>query len=198
MSEPTENLIEFPQQSSRAVLDEVLRRGAEQLLAQAIQDEVATYLAARADIVDERGHRQVVRNGHLPGRALQTPVGPVTVRQPRVRDRRPVGERETFRSSRLPPYLRKTKSMEELIPWLYLKGVSTGDFSEALQALLGAMRLACRRRRSPGSKAGGSRNGRTGIDGSCPIAATFTSGPTVSTSTSDWRTRPINASASWF
>jgi len=73
----------------------------------------------------------------LPQRTITTGVGPVTVKQPRVQDRRPPEQREKFASAILPPYLRKTKSVEELIPWLYLKGVSTGDFSEALAALLG-------------------------------------------------------------
>jgi transposase-like protein len=79
----------------------------------------------------------VVRNGYLPERTIQTGVGPIDVKQPRVRDRRAEGEREKFSSAILPPYLRKTRSIEELLPWLYLKGVSTGDFSEALAALLG-------------------------------------------------------------
>src|SRR5690606_20863407 len=80
--------------------------------------------------------RQVVRNGYLPKRSILTGIGPVQVEQPRVLDRR--GESgETFSSKILPPYLRKTRSLEELIPWLYLKGVSTGDFGEALSALLG-------------------------------------------------------------
>ena len=83
------------------------------------------------------GRRQVVRNGHLPERTIQTGIGAVEVQQPRVRDRRPADQREAFTSAILPPYLRKTRSLEELIPWLYLKGVSTGDFSEALQAILG-------------------------------------------------------------
>ena len=87
--------------------------------------------------VDAAGRRYVVRNGHLPPRAIQTPLGDVQVQQPRVRDRRPTDERETFRSAILPPYLRKTPSLEALYPWLYLKGISTGDFGEALQALLG-------------------------------------------------------------
>jgi putative transposase len=78
-----------------------------------------------------------VRNGHAPARQIQTGVGPVEVKQPRVHDRRAVEERESFTSAILPAYLRKTKSLEELIPWLYLKGVSTGDFSEALVALVG-------------------------------------------------------------
>ncbi len=137
MPEPNEKLVQFPQESSRDVLTEVLHRGAQQMLLTAIQAEVDDYLAARAATVDAAGRRGVVRNGHLPPRTIQTPLGDVRVQQPRVRDRRPVGERETFRSAILPPYLRKTTSLEELYPWLYLKGISTGDFSEALQALLG-------------------------------------------------------------
>lgn len=79
-----------------------------------------------------------MRNGYLPERDVQTGIGPVTVKMPRVRDRSATGEnRIQFSSSILPPYVRKTKSLEALIPWLYLKGVSTGDFSEALAALLG-------------------------------------------------------------
>ena len=127
----------LPPPSERDMLTDVLRLGAQRLLARAIQAEVDDYLAARQDVRDAAGHRQVVRNGSLPGRTVTTGVGPVQVQQPRVRDRRPAGQRETFRSALLPPYLRKTKSIEELIPWLYLKGVSTGDFSEALAALLG-------------------------------------------------------------
>jgi putative transposase len=79
----------------------------------------------------------VVRNGFLPEREIVTGIGRIEVQQPRVRDRRPAGEAEAFSSKILPPYLRKTKSVEELIPWLYLKGISTGDFSEALKALVG-------------------------------------------------------------
>ena len=98
---------------------------------------MTTTLAGRASTVDAAGRRYVVRNGHLPPRAIQTPLGDVQVQQPRVRDRRPTDERETFRSAILPPYLRKTPSVAALYPWLYLKGISTGDFGEALQALLG-------------------------------------------------------------
>ena len=85
-----------------------------------------------AHLVDEQGHRQVVRNGRLPKRSITTGVGQVEIEQPRVHDRRAPAEREKFSSRLLPPYLRKTKSIEELIPWLYLKGVSTGGFGEAL------------------------------------------------------------------
>jgi putative transposase len=119
------------------VLTDLLRRGAQQLLAQAVEAEVADWIDRHRDCRDAAGRRQVVRNGHLPERTITTGVGPVTVKQPRVQDRRPSEQREKFSSAILPPYLRKTKSVEELIPWLYLKGVSTGDFSEALAALLG-------------------------------------------------------------
>jgi transposase-like protein len=107
------------------------------MLTQMIQQEVDDWLAERANLLDEEGRRQVVRNGFLPKREITTGVGQVEVRQPRVRDRRPADQAEPFTSKILPPYLRKTKSIEELIPWLYLKGISTGDFSEALKALVG-------------------------------------------------------------
>ena len=137
MTKPNEKLVEFPSPSSRDVLTDVLREGARRLLATVIEAEVADYVAAREAVVDAPGHRRVVRNGYLPERPIQTPLGDIRVQQPRVRDRRPVEERETFRSAILPPYLRRTASLEALYPWLYLKGVSTGDFGEALQALLG-------------------------------------------------------------
>ena len=137
MTKPNETLVEFPRQSARDILTDVLRDGAQQMLATAIEAEVDDYLAGRASTVDAAGRRYVVRNGHLPPRAIQTPLGNVQVQQPRVRDRRPTDERETFRSAILPPYHRKTPSVEALYPWLYLKGISTGDFGEALQALLG-------------------------------------------------------------
>jgi transposase-like protein len=122
---------------TRDPLSEVLRQGAQRMLAQAVDAEVAEWIDQRAKIVDAAGHRQVVRNGHLPERTIVTGIGEISVRQPRVHDRRPKEYRELFTSKILPPYLRKTKSIEELIPWLYLKGISTGGFHEALQALLG-------------------------------------------------------------
>ncbi len=143
---------------ARDVLTEILRDGAQRLLGQAIEAEVDAWIEQHAQLHDERGRRQVVRNGHHPTRTLVTGVGPVEVAQPRVLDRRVVRRRkvevapgrtvtedldavgrpvERFRSSILPPYLRKTKALEELIPWLYLQGVSTGAFAEALQALVG-------------------------------------------------------------
>ena len=133
----TIDLCVVPVPQGKDVLSEVLRQGAEKLLAQAIEAEVAAWIDGHAHLCDEAGHRQVVRNGAMPARTITTGVGPVEVKQPRVHDRRSAAQREKFTSAILPPYLRKTKSIEELIPWLYLKGVSTGDFSEALAALLG-------------------------------------------------------------
>jgi transposase-like protein len=137
MPESTKAVVSLPAATSQDVLSGILRDGAQRLLAQAIEAEVAEWIDAHQHLQDQAGHRQVVRNGHLPERTLLTGVGPVKVRQPRVLDRRPAPEAESFSSKILPPYLRKTKSLEELIPWLYLKGISTGDFHEALAALVG-------------------------------------------------------------
>ena len=128
-------IVPLPQ--SKDVLSDILRHGAQRMLAQAVEAEVADWLSAQAEHRDGRGRQQVVRNGYMPQRTILTGLGRVEVEQPRVHDRRPKKEREKFCSQILPPYLRKTKSLEELIPWLYLKGISTGDFSEALAALLG-------------------------------------------------------------
>ncbi len=120
-------------------LTEICREGARRLLASALEAEVTAYIEKFAGERDPRGRRLVVRNGTMPERTILTGVGPIRVEQPRVDDRRvsPDGERCRFTSSVLPRYLRRTKSLEELIPFLYLKGVSTGDFSEALAALVG-------------------------------------------------------------
>lgn len=115
-------------------LTEVLRRGAGTLLQQAVEVEVAEVIARFQELKDERGRQRVVRNGHLPERRVQTGIGELSVKVPRVRDR--AGELK-FNSSILPRYLRRTRSLEELLPWLYLKGLSMGDFSSALTALLG-------------------------------------------------------------
>jgi transposase-like protein len=137
MSERINSTLALPVATSRDVLTDILRDGAQRLLAQAVEAEVAEWIDSHADMKNAAGHRQVVRNGHLPKRTITTGVGPVEVEQPRVLDRRTPDEAEPFSSKILPPYLRKTKSLEELIPWLYLKGVSTGDFDEALAALVG-------------------------------------------------------------
>lgn len=121
-------------------LTEILRRGARTLLAQAVEAEVADFLARYVGLRTEDGRRRLVRHGHLPEREVMTGIGPVAVRQPRVRDREAgAGDpgRIRFTPAILPPYLRRSKSIETLLPILYLKGISTGDFSEALAALLG-------------------------------------------------------------
>jgi putative transposase len=119
-------------------LTEVLRNGARALLAQAVEAEVAALLSCHADKLTDDGCQRLVRHGHLPEREIMTGVGPVAVRCPRVRDRVGQGaERIRFSSAILPPYARRSKSLDVLIPVLYLKGISTGDFEEALIGLLG-------------------------------------------------------------
>jgi len=119
-------------------LTELLRRGARKLIEEAVHAELDLMLDSVAHLIDDEGRRRVVRNGYLPERPIQTGIGAVTVKVPRVRDRAgSAHDKIRFTSSILPKYLRKTRSLEALIPWLYLKGVSTGDFSEALAALLG-------------------------------------------------------------
>jgi putative transposase len=124
-----------PQLSAEDPLTTILRQGAQRLLAQAIEAEVAVLLAQYAHHRDRQGRQAVVRNGYLPEREVQTGIGAVRVKVPRVRDRSGTGIR--FHSALLPPYIRRSNSLGALLPWLYLKGVSTGDFAEALQALLG-------------------------------------------------------------
>jgi transposase-like protein len=121
-------------------LTEVLRNGARALLAQAVEAEVGDFLAKHIDLRTASGLGRVVRHGHLPERAVMTGIGPVGVRQPRVRDRGVAAEnaeRIRFTPAILPPYVRRSRSLEVLLPILYLKGISTGDFEEALAALLG-------------------------------------------------------------
>ena len=119
-------------------LTEVLRNGARALLAQAVEAEVAALLSCHADKHTDDGRQRLVRHGHLPEREIVTGIGPVAVRCPRVRDRCGSGEeRIRFTSAILPPYARRSKSLDVLIPILYLKGISSGDFEEALAALLG-------------------------------------------------------------
>ena len=140
MKEDTIIQLRQPGSFSDDLLTDVLRAGARQLLAQAVEAEVEAHIAAHGDLTDGSGHRRIVRHGYLPEREVQTGIGSVAVRMPRARDRDAgaPGGHIRFTSAILPPYLRRAKSVEELLPWLYLKGISTGDFSEALAALLGA------------------------------------------------------------
>ncbi len=119
---------------STSALDLLVRDGARRILQEAVDLEVIEYVEALRHLKDEAGRRLVVRNGHLPERKIVTGVGQLPITKPRVHDRR---EGERFTSKILPPYMRRTPSIDALIPILYLKGISTGDFSDALSAILG-------------------------------------------------------------
>lgn len=135
MTECTLRVLSQPEIEGADPLHALLREGARELIAKAVEVELAGFLDAFAEHRLDDGRHAVVRNGYLPQRTVQTGIGEVQVRVPKVRDRS--GGGVCFRSSLLPPYLKRARSVEELIPWLYLKGVSTGDYQEALSALLG-------------------------------------------------------------
>src|ERR1700737_1611832 len=198
------NVIKLPQPGVFTdSLTEILRSGARALLTQAVEAEVAEFLAKHVDLRTETGQQRVVRHGHLPEREIMTGIGPVAVRQPRVRDREATeGARIRYSPSILPRYARRSQSLEVLIPILYLKGISTGDFEEALAALVGkslplrrrGTRQVYRRRPSPASRRCGPRSMRTGRSAICQPSATSIAGPTASI----WRPGSRNRrSASW-
>ncbi|MCU7879221.1 MAG: transposase, partial [Candidatus Thiodiazotropha sp. (ex Lucinoma aequizonata)] len=116
-------------------LTELLRTGAERLIYQIVEIELLELLAEHSERRTEDGKAGVVRNGHLPGRELQTGLGPVTVQIPKVRAKS--GEPVTFHSALVSPYVRKTRLLEAALPWLYLKGISSGEMGEALKVLVG-------------------------------------------------------------
>lgn len=119
-------------------LTELVRQGARKRIEEALQAELQLLFERVGHLTDDEGRQRLVRNGYLPEREVQTGIGPVTVKVPRVRDRATTASKKIrFTSKILPKYMRKTRSLEALIPWLYLKGVSTGAFSEALAALVG-------------------------------------------------------------
>ena len=132
-------VISFREQfEDRSPLDELVREGARRMLQEAINAEVDSFIDHHRDRRDDEGRRLVVRNGHLPARQIITGAGQIEVTQGRVRDNTAnPADRVHFSPTVLPAYLRRTDAIEELIPWLYLKGISTGDFAEALQALVG-------------------------------------------------------------
>lgn len=117
-------------------LEELLRQGAQRMLQRAIENEVEEFVVAHASCRTAQNHQGVVRNGSLPARKILTGIGPLEVRQPRVRDRRE-GEKVCYSSNLLPRYLRRVPSVDALIPALYLHGISTGNFTEALESILG-------------------------------------------------------------
>ncbi|MEP6880106.1 MAG: IS256 family transposase [Nitrosospira sp.] len=116
-------------------LDELVRRGARQVIQHAIEAELAELLARYTNVATLTGKRAVVRNGYLPEREVLTAAGPVPVKVPKVRDRSDAGVK--FNSAIVPPYVRKSPRVSAALPWLYLKGISTGDMGEALSVLLG-------------------------------------------------------------
>ena len=131
-----DNVVAFQKpQGIEDPLTALLQTGAKRLIQQAIEAELAELLAQYADQVDEQGRRTVVRNGYLPERAIVTGIGPVPVKVPKVRSR--TGEAVVFRSALVPPYVRRTKTLDAALPWLYLKGIATGQMSEALAVLVG-------------------------------------------------------------
>ena len=170
-------------------LDELFCEGARRMLAVALEAEVEAYITAHAELVDEHGHRLVVRNGHAPGRTLATGVGQVEVVRPRVDDRRmdpATGQGQQFQSVILPRWCRRSPKVAEVLPLLYLHGLSSLDFVPALERFFGAAaglsasvitRLAAQWQAS----------GRRSCDAALPTGTTCTAGPTASTSTSAWR-----------
>lgn len=135
MTNITLNVLSQPDETGTDVLTALLRNGARQLIAQAVEVELQQLLQAHEELRLPDGRKAVVRNGYLPERSIQTGIGDVDNKVPKVRDRSGSGIR--FTSALLPPYLKRARSVEELLPWLYLKGISTGDYQEALAALLG-------------------------------------------------------------
>lgn len=131
-----DNVVELAgRENPSDAVNELLRTGAQQLLQQAIEAELSTFMEQFENRRLDNGRAAVVRNGHLPERDLQTGIGPVSIKVPKVRSRD--GEPVTFRSALVPPFVRKTKSLEAALPWLYLKGISSGEMQSALEVLVG-------------------------------------------------------------
>ncbi len=130
------NVLEFAGRDTISdPLTSLLRSGARRLINQAVEAELQDLLIQYSGQRTDDGHAVVVRSGYLPERELQTGLGPVTVKIPKVRSK--TGEPVTFQSALVPPYVRKTKSLEAALPWLFLKGVSSGEMGEALKVLIG-------------------------------------------------------------
>lgn len=134
-----DNVIEFkkPEPYTQDLLSEIALQGAQKMLAAALESEAQLFIESLQSSVTDQGQRRYVRNGYLPERTIQTGIGELEVKVPRVRDRAPSEDGAKFISKLVPPYLKRSKRMEELLPLLYLKGISTGDFKEVLSALIG-------------------------------------------------------------
>ena len=144
----------------RELLDEMVRQGVQRIISQALEAELEDWLAARRHLRDEKQRALVTRNGHHRARVIQTASGPVSIAAPRAHDHRGAEQgREKYLSKLLPPYLRRTASLDALIPALYLKGISTGEMSAALAPILGAEAENL----SPNVIAGLTKSGVTGL-----------------------------------
>ena len=172
----TTNIVDFARRDGMTdALTDLLRTGAQELIATAVEAEFASYLAQFADLRTDAGHAAVVRNGHHPARPFQTGIGPVSVRIPKVRSKD--GTPVTFRSALVPPYVRRTKTLEAALPWLYLKGISSGEMAPALKVLLGPAAVGFRRIRFLDLSAIGPRNTTAGEKRNWTMSQSSTSGP---------------------
>jgi putative transposase len=176
----TTNIVDFARRDGITdALTDLLRSGAQQLIATPVEAELAGYLAQFSDVRTEAGHAAVVRNGHHPAHPFQTGIGPMSVHIPKVRsmDGTPV----TFRSALVPPYVRRTKTLEAALPWLYLKGISSGEMARPSRFFLVPMPLADQRIRSHAVSAIGPTNTTAGETQIWTINQSSRSGLTVFT-----------------
>lgn len=140
MNDFTKKEINNPEENSNwSIVEQVLREGARKMLQTAIEKEVSAFIEKNKHNTDTNGYRLAVRNGYKPERDILTGIGPIKIKQPRVDNRklRKINNEQVFTSEILPRFLRRVPSIDNLIPVLYLKGISTGDFSTALSSILG-------------------------------------------------------------
>ncbi|ATJ82670.1 transposase, wcw_0483 family [Halomonas beimenensis] len=167
-------------------LHEVLRQGARDLIAKAVEAELTSLLAQYADQRLDDGRQAVVRNGYLPERTVQTGIGDVSAQVLKVRDRSGGGAR--FNSPLLPPYLKRARSIEELIPWLYLKGSPPATTKRPRRRCWATRPRGCQPTRCHGSRSSGKTSMPSGGSGTCQTVATSIGGPTGCTATCAWMT----------
>jgi len=176
----TTNIVEFARRDGMTdALTELLKTGAQALIASTVEAELASYKAQFSGLRTETGHVAVVRNGYHPARPFQTGIRPVNVRIPKVRSKD--GTPVTFRSALVPPYVRRTKTLEAALPWLYLKGISSGEMGRHSKFFWVLMPRVCRRIQSRASSAIGPRNTTAGKTQLLMMSPSSISGPTVST-----------------
>ena len=185
-----------PVGDSASLIDQIVREGARRMLAEALQAEVDAYIAVYAGQCDEHGHRLVVRNGYHEPREVLTSAGAVEVTAPRVNDKRidpDTGVRQRFSSAILPPWARKTPKITEVLPLLYLHGLSTGDFVPALGQFLGSAKGLSAPVITKLTEQW-KLNSERSASAICPLWISCICGRTGSTSTSVWRN--INSACS--